>query len=265
MDGDIEGLFLIPNMCPACGGPVTTEGQFLYCRSRNCPVQLTGSIKVWVKRLGLLHWGDTLIESLTNPDNPEISSIADLYRLEPEDIARHCSGIKFAKKCYDVLHANKSITLDLLIASLNIPNLATATASDIVSFGYNTIDSILTLTVEKLILVPNIGEITARQIYDGIQERRAIIADLAEVLTINTASGLLSGLSFCITGSTSKPRKAIEKLILDNGGSVKGSVGIETSYLITNDLDTGSSKMRNAKKYDVKIISETKFYDMIKS
>jgi DNA ligase (NAD+) len=256
-------LFHIPDTCPVCGGPTTVEGQFLYCRSRSCPIQLTGSVKVWVNRLGLLHWGDALIDSLTNPDKPAISSIADLYSLDPEEIAGHCSGLKFAQKCYNVLHANKSITLDLLIASLNIPNLANATASDIVSAGHDTVEKILDLTVEKLILVPNIGEVTAKQIYDGIQERRTAIMDLAKVLDIKVSTGPLSGSSFCITGATSKPRKAIEKMILDAGGSAKGSVGAGTTYLVTNDPDTGSSKMRNAKKYGTKVISEVELHKMM--
>jgi len=264
MEQTAHPYFKAPEHCPACGGTVTLEGEFLYCRSRACPIQLTGSIKVWIKRLGLLHWGDALIESLTNPDNPKVKSIADLYRLTPDEIAECCSGLKFATKCYETLHENKNIPIELLIASLNIPNLAVATATDIVQAGYDSIEAILGLTTEDLLKVPNIGKVTAQQIFDGLQERKRAIIELSEVLDVKRpASGPLSGKSFCITGATSKPRKAVEKMIMDAGGIVKSSVGAGLSYLITNDPDTGSSKMQKAKKNGVTVVTEPDLYRMI--
>ena len=256
--------FRIPEHCPICSGILSVEGQFLYCRNRSCPVQLSGSIKVWVKRLGLLHWGDALIDSLTDPDKPKISSIADLYKLEIEEIAECTSGLKMAKKCWDTLHSNKTIKLELVIASLNIPNLAVATATDIVQAGYDSIEKVLALTLEQLLEVPNVGPVTAQQVFDGIQERQRAILDLAGVLDIRAAEeGPLSGKSFCITGATSKPRKAVQKMIMDAGGIVKDSAGKGLTYLVTNETDTTSKKMQNAKKYGTEVISESQLYEMM--
>jgi len=257
-------LFTIPSYCPVCGSDTVIDGQFLFCRSKSCPVQLTGSVKVWVKRLGLLHWGDAIIESLTDPDNPAIGSVADLYRLDVDTISLHCSGMKMAKKCYETLQSSKSMTLDTMIASLNIQNLATSTASDIVSAGFDTVDKILSATPSELETIPNVGKITAKMIYDGLLEKTALINDLCSVLDIKSSSGPLSGMSFCITGSTSKPRKAIEKMIVDYGGTVKSSVGSATKYLVTNDPDSGSSKLKNAKKHGTIIIQESQLYFMMK-
>lgn len=261
--GSPAELFPIPAFCPVCSSGLVEEGQFLYCRSRTCPVQLSGSVKVWIKRLGLLHWGDALVDSLTDPDSGCVRSIADLYRLEVDDIARHCSGKKFAQKCWEVLHSNKKITVELLIASMNIPNLAVATATDIVGAGHNTVEKILALTYEDLLAVPNVGEKTARQAFDGIQDRRDAILALASVLEVTASVGVLSGKSFCITGATSKPRKAVEKMIMDAGGVVKSSVGSGLTFLVTNDSDTTSSKMKNAKKWGTTVISEAELYKLM--
>jgi DNA ligase (NAD+) len=256
--------FRIPEHCPACSGALSVEGQFLYCRNQACPVQLSGSVRVWVKRLGLLHWGDALIDALTDPANPRVQSLADLYRLEPEVIAECTSGLKVAKKCWETLHANKSIKLELLIASLNIPNLAVATATDIVQAGYDSVEKVLGLTVEQLLKVPNIGPVTAQQVFDGLQERKHAIMDLAEVLDIRgSEAGPLSGKSFCITGATSKPRTAVQKMIMDAGGIVKSSAGAGLSFLVTNETDTTSKKMQNAKKYGTEVISESRLYEMM--
>lgn len=265
MDTTTVEYFKIPDLCPVCAARLQVEGDFLYCRSKSCPIQLTGTIKVWVKRLGLLNWGDALIESLTNPDSPKVNSVADLYRLSVEDISDHCSGMKVAKKCFDTLQASRIITFELLLGSLNIQNMALSTATDVVQAGYDTPDKILNATEEQLLRVPNVGPVTAKLIYEGVQERRAQITDLCSVLELKTSSGPLSGKSFCITGSTSKPRKTLEKMILDSGGIVKSSVGVGLSFLITNDADSGSSKLKNAQKHGTSIVSEADFYRMIES
>lgn len=256
-------LFPIPSFCPICSGNLTEEGQFLYCRSRSCPVQISGSVKVWIKRLGLLHWGDALVDALTDPVSPRVKTLADLYGLSVDDIAECCSGTKFAQKCWDVLHSNKKITVELLLASMNIPNLAVATATDIVSAGHDTVDKIVSLTYEDLLKVQNVGEKTARQIADGLEDRKDAILALSKVLDITVSVGPLSGKSFCITGATSKPRKALEKEIMDRGGVVKSSVGAGLSFLVTNDADTTSSKMKNAKKHGTTVISEAGLYELM--
>lgn len=260
-------LFQLPELCPVCSGSLQIDGDFLYCRSKSCPAKLSGSVKVWVKRLGLLHWGDAFIDALTDPDSPKVASIADLYRLSIDELAECCSGQKLAKKCYDILHSNKDVTLELLLASLNIPNLAIATATDIVQAGHDTIEKILSLSYEDLLKVPNIGEVTARQIFDSLKERSDAISELVLVLNIKKPGlGKLKNKSFCITGATQKPRKALQKIVLDNGGVVKDSVGQGLTYLITNEgSEFNSSKMQKAKKLGVVIITEENFLDMIKS
>ena len=259
------GTFTAPEFCPVCANPVTEDGDFLFCRSRSCPAKLSGSIKVWIKRLGILQWGDALIDSLTDPANPRVFSIGDVYRLDVDSLAECCSGKKVAKKCHDILHANKSITLELFLASLNVTNLAVATATDIVQAGFDSVEKVLDITYEDLLKVPNIGEKTARQVFDGLKERRSVIVDLDAVLEIRKpVQGVLTGMSFCVTGATKKPRKSIHKDVMDSGGVVKESVGQGLTYLVTNeDPSFGSSKMKKAAKYGTKVISEDQLYALI--
>lgn len=260
-----RSLFSIPGFCPACSAPSVEEGDFLFCRNRGCPEKLAGAIKVWVRNLGLLHWGDALIDSLADPDRPAVSSVADLYRLSVDDIAERCSGMKFAQKCYDVLHSNKDLPLDLVIASLNIPNFGLSTASDVVSFGFDTVEKVLLATSGDFEKVPNVGAKTASYIFDGLQAKKGVLVDLAQVLSIRgpKTGGPLQGMTVCITGELSRPRKAVEKAIMDAGGSPKSSVSKDTTYLVTNSPDTGSSKMKAAKKHGVRVIDELTLYRII--
>ena len=216
-----------------------------------------------MKRLGLLHWGDAMIDILTDVKRPMVFSIGDIYRLSEEDLAICTSGAKMARKCHQVLHLNKRISLELFIASLNIPLLALSTATDIVAAGFDTVDKILEITYDDLVKIQNIGEKTARQVFDGLQEKRSVIIDLASVLSIvGPIIGPLTGMSFCITGATSKPRKDVHKDIMGVGGIVKESVGKGLTYLVTNELSQ-SSKSVKAQKYGTRVITEAQLYEMM--
>lgn len=250
------GLFQIPDSCPRCGSLLSDEGSLLYCRNKSCPAKSSGSIKVWVDKLGLLYWGDSLIESLTSGDNPAVTDVSDLYGLSVDVIASHTSGIKYAKKCHDVLHSNKNIKLELLLSALNIPNLGISTATDMVMAGLDSIDKVCDASPIRIMQTPNIGEKTAVVIYNGIQDKVSVIRKLSGILAVSgPLDGRLSGKSFCITGSTSIPRNLLHKLILDNGGIVKETVVSGLSYLISNE-STGSSKSQKAIKHGIPIITE---------
>lgn len=259
-----ESIFEIPKYCPVCSSPTLEKGKFLFCPSKACPAKLSGAVRVWVKRLVLLQWGDALIDALTDSDQSKIQTLADLYRLTLDDIAECCSGAKVTKKCYDTLHANKSISLELFLASQNIQNLALSTSTDIVQAGYDTLDKVLDLTFDQLVKIPNIGNITAEHILQGFAEKRASMLDLASVVDIKKQFvGALTGKSFCITLTTAKPRKILDKMILDAGGLIKGSVGSGLSFLVCNYPESDSSKLTNARKYSIPIIPESELYQML--
>jgi DNA ligase (NAD+) len=59
------------------------------------------------------------------------------------------------------------------------------------------------------------------------------------------------------------PRGEFEKLIKQNGGVMVSSVSKNTSYLITNETDSSSSKFVKAKDLGIPIVSEAKLLKMI--
>ena len=98
--------------------------------------------------------------------------------------------------------------------------------------------------------------------------RRSWIASILSQTKI-TDSGLrvtnskLKRLSFCITGDLSVPRKQLEQTIIDNGGTVQSTVSKNTTYLITNETSSNSSKFVTAQKLGTKIITESKFSSLL--
>ncbi|MBQ3240483.1 MAG: NAD-dependent DNA ligase LigA [Akkermansia sp.] len=89
---------------------------------------------------------------------------------------------------------------------------------------------------------------------------RSVVAEL-DALHINPksntndrASSALNGKTFVLTGTLSRPRLEIEKLISDVGGKVSGSVSAKTSYLVAGE--GGGSKRDKALKLNIPIIDE---------
>lgn len=247
--------FAEPSSCSLCGYTLFIRGAFLYCDNKHCISRSSGSIKVWVDRLGLMNWGDSIIDSI----NKEIHSIAELYDLSIEQIALHCSGVKHAKKCYDSLHNNKDLDLELVLSALNIPCMGISTSTDIVNAGYDNISKVLNLTPEDLERIPNIGKKTAEAIYDGIVEKTSILNDLSRVINIKRKSeGPLTGKSICITGNTNTPRRVLQRMIIEKGGISKETVVSGLTWLVTNEDPSRfiSDKMKKARKYNVGIMSE---------
>lgn len=79
---------------------------------------------------------------------------------------------------------------------------------------------------------------------------------------MNTAGGVLSGLTFVLTGALSRPRPEFERMIADAGGKATGSVTKKTSYLVAGE--GGGSKRDKAVKLGIPIIDETTLLAMLK-
>jgi DNA ligase (NAD+) len=258
-------FFEVPSVCPACSSHLSIEGDFLYCRSKSCVSRLFGDIKTWVNRLGLLFWGDSLITSLSNPDNRNsVSSVSDLYKMSVEDFENHCSGLKMAKKCWRSLNDNRTLPLEVVLYGLNIQNLGLSTATDIVNAGYDSVQKILSLSQEDLVLVPNIGKVLAAQIKDGLDSKCDLLVELGSILDIKKKeSGPLTGKKVCITGDVWAPRKLVQKLIISLGGQAVDSVSKDTSLLICDDSSSSSSKMKKAVSYGIPVVDGSSFKKLI--
>lgn len=95
------------------------------------------------------------------------------------------------------------------------------------------------------------------------------MTNMAEIVSVMEVRNVFKNQSFCITGHLGNPRANIEDIIRQAGGTVEKKVSYTTTYLITNEdwtagsVKTVSSKYHDAKLFGTKIISESKFFDMI--
>ncbi len=252
--------------CPACGQEdLLTDDTHLYCSNLNCPAQTQKRIAYFFEKLGLENFGEKMISSL-NCEN-----IIDVYNLKKEDILKidgwaETSATDFLNR----VEQTKKARPEKVLAALGIENLGITTSKLILEHftPQEIIESLddekkLRETVNKLLQISGLGPKKITTIIKGLKENKELLHKLMEIgVSFIPTSGPLSGLSFCITGSLSKPRKAYEQIIEKFGGS---NTSINScNYLICN-TPSDSAKFRKAVEKGVKIITEQELIDLIKS
>jgi DNA ligase (NAD+) len=262
-----NGAFQPPDKCPVCGAITVTDGKFVYCSNeKTCPPQVKGRINKWINEHGILEWGDAVITKLI--ESGKVKDIGDLYRLTAADIASlDRMGDKSAANLIEELDKYRSVTLESFLGGLCIRGIATSIAKAVVDAGYDSLDDIISVSVHELEQIPGFGYDRATAFYNGIIKNTDRINDILNAgLTIKARiKGSLTGKSVCFTGTMEQPRALLQKMVEENGGEVKKSVGKGTTYLVISDPNSNSSKAQAARKLGTILISEKQFLDMIKS
>jgi len=220
----------------------------------------------WSDAFGVLDWGDKLIAQLVEADL--VSEPADLYKLKAAQIASlERRGMVIAQKVLDNLRAQLPLTLPKFLAALGIENVGLQTAKVLCAAGYDTLEKVQKATQAELAALPGVGPSKATAVTIGLKDRKAEIARLLAVGVVpitKTAAGPLSGKTFCFTGTLGKPRKELEQMVEDRGGTLLAGVTKELNYLVMADPASGSSKAQKAAKYGTKCIDEKQFMALVK-
>ena len=272
--GNIE----LPNHCPVCDGgtevKLMTGTKVLTCTNPNCLAKQVKRFSLFVSRDALNIEGLSEQTLLKFIGLGYIRSFADIFRLKKHrDEIVELDG--FGKKSYDKLSssiekARHTVPTRILVA-LGIPGVGVTTAAQIARAYENKWTKISSLTYDELTTISGIGEVMARD-YEAFFEdehNKSTVADLVSELDIDESyeqvGTALSGEIFVITGSLEhyKSRTELKKEIETQGGKVVGSVSKNTSYLITNNPESGSSKNKAATELGVKIIPEDEIRTML--
>lgn len=272
--GNIE----LPSHCPVCDGTteikLMTGTKVLTCTNPNCLAKQVKRFSLFVSRDALNIEGLSEQTLLKFIGLGYIKSFADIFRLENHrDEIVELDG--FGKKSYDKLSssiekARHTVPTRILVA-LGIPGVGVTTAAQIARACENKWAKISSLSYDELIAISGIGEVMARD-YESFfadEHNKSVVLDLVDELDIDEsyekAGEALSGEIFVITGSLEhyKSRTELKKEIEAQGGKVAGSVSKNTSYLVTNNPESGSSKNKAAAELGVKIITEDEIRTML--
>lgn len=251
-----------PNLCPVCGKATVFDGTIVSCVNPICPAILTGAIVNWLNAIEVSEPGQAMIEAMVKAGL--VKDIADIYKLDVEKVKElpRCSE-KLAKRYIENLNGKKSITLDRFLLGLPIRGIGPSVWQDIAN-EFHSLDVVRTTGIDRLKEIPGVGNTTAILIVTSLHNLTPVINALLKHITVENVEareGVLTGNSFCFTGTLSQPRKFYEKTVIDNGGILK-TVGKELTYLVAGG--NAGSKIQKAKTLGIQIINEEQFMEMVK-
>ena len=213
--------------------------------------------------------GSAIVEALI--EKGLVKSPADIYYLTLEELkSLWQKGGKAAEKLLASIQASKEQDVSRLIFALGIRQVG-AKAGKVLAAAFGSLDGLMNATLEELTAVPDVGEITARNIADWFAQPQSkhMVERLREA-GVNFESkrvitdARFAGKTFVLTGALSKftREEATEKIEL-LGGKASGSVSKKTSFVVVGE--NAGSKERKARELGIPILTEDEFLEMIHS
>ncbi len=262
--------FAPPTECPACGSElVREEGRVvLLCPNRiGCPAQQLGAIEFFASVMNIDGLGEKIVAQVV--EAKLVADVADLFDLTQAKLEKlERFGALSAKNLVAAIaEAKKTATFSRLLTALGITNVGDVIAKPIAQ-KYGTLSALReaakTATfATELCELEKVGKIIAQNVERFLRDAHVAVVldklaargiDPAEPIAV-ASTGPLVGKLFVVTGTLSRPRAEVQKMIESAGGKIAGSVTKKTSYLVAG-ADTGKTKIEAAEKNGVTVIDE---------
>lgn len=264
-----------PDACPACNGTVEIEGAFIRCIDVHCDARMGRSILYYCRALEMDGVGEKLVDQLLAEGL--IDGIAGLYELdEAKLLSLERMGQKSATNVLKEIDKTRDMTFSKFLQALGLPGIGPELAFAIAVHFQRPIEMMKWVEeshekpdrMQELTALEGVGDIVALQLRDGIRVRSKAITGLLSHLTIQSEQkqidqGPFVGMTFCVTGTLSEPRKSIQSRIKAAGGKVVGSVSGNLSVLVAGE--NAGSKLAKAEGLGVSVWSEDRFNQHLKS
>lgn len=263
--------FIIPHICPVCHGKAerAEDEAVIRCVNIDCPAQLHKNIEHFASRpaMNIDGLGEAVVKQLV--ENRLISTVADLYGLQQQDLEMLPGFAKVsASKLIANIENSKANSPDRLLFALGIKGIGQKNAQLLMKH-FGSIEKLSETSPEEISAVENFGDILANNIFTALHEPH--MTELIERLKsygVNTVyqsdvkSDKLAGLTFVITGTLpDMTRDEAKTLIEQNGGKCSGSVSKKTSYVLAGE--EAGSKLTKAQQLGVTVISQQQLIEMI--
>lgn len=263
--------FVIPHICPVCHGKAerAEDEAVIRCVNIDCPAQLLKNIEHFASRpaMNIDGLGEAVVKQLV--ENRLISTVADLYSLQQQDLEILPGFAKVsASKLIANIENSKTNSPDRLLFALGIKGIGQKNAQLLMKH-FGSIEKLSETSPEEISAVENFGDILANNIFTALHEPH--MTELIERLKsygVNTVyqsdvkSDKLAGLTFVITGTLpDMTRDEAKTLIEQNGGKCSGSVSKKTSYVLAGE--EAGSKLTKAQQLGVTVISQQQLIEMI--
>ncbi len=258
----------IPDKCPSCDTKIKVDDIRLLCVNDDCPAKNLELIQYFVATIGIDDLSSKRLGEMIRVGL--VFDIPSLYDLTVEDfLTLDKTKEKMANKLYENIQNSKEVGIVQFMSALGIAGGGSQKCEKIAQAGFNTVEKFINITKDELAAIEGFAEKSANDFVVSLKSKKKLVKSLLKQgfniskLENNQASGGLSGLKFCITGTLSMKRTEIQRMIKNQGGEIVSSVSVKTSYVVTNDTKSSSSKFKKAKELNIPIINETKLLAMM--
>ena len=266
--------YTMPNTCPSCGQQTYTKENdpFTRCKNPDCPDQNIRRIIHFASRdaLNIEGLGDKVVTTLY--EKGIIAHTIDLFSLEREKlISLDRMGEKSVDNLLNAIENSKQNSLDKVIFALGILNVGKK-AGKILAEKYLNLTNLMNATLDELVNLDDVGQITAESILDYLSDENNIkfINDLIkvgmnpqyEVQEVNT-DNVFAGKTVVLTGKlVGLTRNEAKEYLEKYGAKVTGSVTSKTDLVIAGEK--AGSKLAKAEQLGIRVINEEEFANMVR-
>jgi DNA ligase (NAD+) len=248
----------LPNNCPYCNTPLefSKTGIDLYCPNEYCTEKMIYVIENFLLSYGCEEITSTTLKNLNITFNSDLfTAISELFSLTVPDIMKiEGFGESRANQIVTEIRKCLNTTPDKMLKSFGISGIGNTISKTLTNLY--SMDELFTMPAEKFVDIEGMGLVLSNNLVDGLRKNLPLYLFLLtrglEFKELD--SNKFKGKSFTLTGKSTMKRDDIVNFIESNGGMVK-SISKTTSYLVTNDPNSSSSKTKKAREYGTKIIS----------
>lgn len=273
---DTSVPYTLPTKCPICNHDTgrTNDAVDIKCLNDHCSSKLLRNLVHFVSRdcFDIKGFGTAYIETLVEQGYiKDISDIFNLHLHRDALIENKVIGlIKSTDNLLDAIEKSKGNDATKLLISLGIPNIGKSGAKSLLK-KFKSINAIIEASIEELIEVDDIGNISAEIIYDYFRDdvniellNKLKATGLNMELIEQFSSNKFENLIFVVTGSMEKTdRKEMILLIEQNGGKVSSSVSKKTNYVVAGDK--AGSKLTKANDLGIQVLNEDEFIKFLEA
>lgn len=272
-----------PDLCPCCGTKLIKKGEYWICPNHHCKEQAIQRLEYWCGKdcANIKGLGPEVLADLY--DKLQIASVNDLYRVfvtdvnnfEPDifcadysawlqqELGEGYADKKIALILEGVQQSVQSLTLDRMIGGLGIDGIGKITGKQLAEH-FGSLDAFRNATLEELLLIENVGEITAKNILEAdLSDYTCLFSGLFNTTyqAAEKLSSSLEGMTIIFTGTSYRfKRDEIKEFFIGHGAKYVGSVSGKVNYVVTGEAP-GQNKIDKARQLGVEIIEERDFYE----
>lgn len=253
--------------CPVCGNELVMNPE-LMCVNPNCPSRMIGKIYNYCKKVNIENIGEETVKSLFYAGI--LKDISSLYKLNNDEIYNRIISLDgFGKRKYNLIISSinsvKKVSDWVLFGSLGIPGISKKVFKKVFFYvPWTTIieyieSKEINKLKDRLNNIQGIKDRTASKIIEGFIDNMELIYEIISHIKVTSESYDKGQIVF-----TNFRDKDFEVYLEKNGYEISESVSKSTSYVITDNKNNETSKIKKAHKYNIPVLNIKEAYSKFK-